>query len=64
MPKVVEVMSSEFIHYAQAQGDNGWSMIGFHVLNMLLPGNCLQFASIGELLSGALLAEKYLPIQA
>ncbi|MCW2257537.1 peptide/nickel transport system permease protein [Providencia alcalifaciens] len=57
--KVVEVMSSDFIHYAQAQGDNGWSMMRFHVLkHAITPAICLQFASVGELLSGALLAEK------
>ncbi|MFW0930107.1 ABC transporter permease [Providencia sp. VP23HZSY-1] len=57
--KVVEVLNSEFIHYAQAQGDKGWSMIGFHVLkHAITPAICLQFASVGELLSGALLAEK------
>ena len=57
--KVVEVMNSEFIHYAQAQGDKGWPMIRFHVLkHAITPAICLQFASVGELLSGALLAEK------
>ncbi|SUC28392.1 Dipeptide transport system permease protein dppB [Providencia rustigianii] len=57
--KVVEVMNSEFIHYAKAQGDQGWSMMRFHVLkHAITPAICLQFASVGELLSGALLAEK------
>ncbi len=57
--KVAEVMNSEFIHYAKAQGDKGWSMISFHVVkHAITPAICLQFASIGELLSGALLAEK------
>ncbi|OAT52905.1 ABC transporter permease [Providencia heimbachae] len=57
--KVGEVMNSEFIHYAQAQGDEGWPMMRFHVLkHAITPAICLQFASVGELLSGALLAEK------
>jgi len=57
--KVVEVMNSEFIHYAKAQGDKGWAMIFFHVLkHAITPAICLQFAAIGELLSGSLLAEK------
>ncbi len=57
--KVAEVMNSEFIHYAKAQGDKGWPMVSFHVLkHAITPAMCLQFASVGELLSGALLAEK------
>lgn len=57
--KVAEVMNSEFIHYAKAQGDKGWPMISFHVVkHAITPAICLQFASMGELLSGALLAEK------
>lgn len=57
--KVAEVMNSEFIHYAKAQGDKGWPMVSFHVVkHAVTPAICLQFASMGELLSGALLAEK------
>ncbi|MGJ3354187.1 ABC transporter permease [Providencia sp. Je.9.19] len=57
--KIADVMNSEFIHYAQAQGDKGWAMMRFHVLkHAITPAICLQFASVGELLSGALLAEK------
>jgi peptide/nickel transport system permease protein len=34
-------------------------MMGFHVLkHAITPAICLQFASVGELFSGALLAEK------
>nr|BEP22813.1 ABC transporter permease [Morganella morganii subsp. sibonii] len=57
--KVAEVMGTEFIRYARAQGDKGWPMINFHVLrHAITPALCLQFASVGELLSGSLLAEK------
>jgi peptide/nickel transport system permease protein len=57
--KVAEVMGSEFIHFAKAQGDKGWAMMLFHVLrHAITPALCLQFASIGELLGGSLLAEK------
>ncbi|STZ22490.1 Glutathione transport system permease protein gsiC [Morganella morganii] len=57
--KVAEVMGTEFIRYAKAQGDKGWPMIKFHVLrHAITPALCLQFASVGELLSGSLLAEK------
>lgn len=57
--RVAEVMNSEFIRYAQAQGDKGWSLVNFHVLrHAITPALCLQFASVGELLGGSLLAEK------
>lgn len=57
--KVQEVLNSEFVHYARAQGDAGWPLIYFHVLrHALTPAICLQFASVGELLGGSLLAEK------
>ncbi|MCD1127194.1 ABC transporter permease [Jinshanibacter sp. LJY008] len=57
--RIEEVTQSEFIYYAHAQGDKGWSLIKFHMLrHALTPAICLQFASLGELLGGALLAEK------
>ena len=57
--RVAEVMNSEFIRYAQAQGDKGWPLINFHILrHAVTPAVCLQFASVGELLGGSLLAEK------
>ena len=57
--RVAEVMGSEFIRYARAQGDKGWPLIRFHVLrHALTPAVCLQFASVGELIGGSLLAEK------
>ncbi len=57
--RVAEVMNSEFIRYAQAQGDKGWPLVNFHILrHAITPALCLQFASVGELLGGSLLAEK------
>lgn len=57
--KVAEIMKNDFIYYAQAQGDHGWSLLRFQVLRHALPpALCLQFSSVGELLGGALLAEK------
>lgn len=57
--RIEEVNETEFIYYAHAHGDKGWSLIGFHMLkHALTPAICLQFASLGELLGGALLAEK------
>ena len=57
--RVAEVMNSEFIRYARAQGDKGWPLINFHIVrHALTPAVCLQFASVGELIGGSLLAEK------
>ena len=57
--RVAEVLESDFIRYARAQGDDGWPMLRFHVLrHALTPALCLQFASLGELIGGSLLAEK------
>lgn len=57
--KIASVMGSEFVRFARAQGDAGWSLLGNHVLrHAITPALCLQFASLGELLGGALLAEK------
>ncbi|KFC92910.1 ABC transporter permease [Leminorella grimontii] len=57
--RIEQASSSEFIRYAYAQGDGGWPMLRFHLLrHALTPAVCLQFASLGELLGGALLAEK------
>ena len=57
--RVAEVLESDFIRYARAQGDGGWPMLRFHVLrHALTPAICLQFASLGELIGGSLLAEK------
>ena len=57
--RVAEVLASDFIRYARAQGDGGWPMLRFHVLrHALTPALCLQFASLGELIGGSLLAEK------
>lgn len=57
--KVAETMNSDFIYYAKAQGDSGWGMMLFHVIkHAITPAICLQFASLGELISGSLLVEK------
>ncbi|MGL5031192.1 MAG: ABC transporter permease [Aeromonas sp.] len=57
--QVAEVLDSDFIRFARAQGDGGWPMLRFHVLrHALTPALCLQFASLGELIGGSLLAEK------
>ncbi len=57
--KIAEVMRSDFVHYARAQGDKGWSLLRVQVFrHAVTPALCLQFASIAELLGGSLLAEK------
>lgn len=57
--KIASVMKSEFVRFARAQGDKGWSLLRHQVLrHAITPALCLQFASLGELLGGALLAEK------
>lgn len=57
--KIASVMASDFVRFARAQGDHGWSLLRSQVLrHALTPALCLQFASLGELLGGALLAEK------
>lgn len=56
---IASVMKSEFVRFARSQGDSGWSLLRHQVLrHAITPALCLQFASLGELLGGALLAEK------
>jgi len=56
---IASVMKSEFVRFARSQGDKGWSLLRHQVLrHAITPALCLQFASLGELLGGALLAEK------
>lgn len=56
---VAEAMQSDFANFARAQGEKGWGLVRVQILNhALTPALCLQFASVGELLGGSLLAEK------
>lgn len=56
---IASVMKSDFVRFALSQGDKGWSLLRHQVLrHAITPALCLQFASLGELLGGALLAEK------
>lgn len=57
--RAAETMQSDFVHFARAQGEKGWGLLRVQVLrHALTPALCLQFASVGELLGGSLLAEK------
>lgn len=57
--KLVEVLHSEYVHYAKAKGEHGLTLLRRHGLrNIALPAVSLHFASFGELFGGAVLAEQ------
>ncbi|GAB4074066.1 ABC transporter permease [Barrientosiimonas marina] len=57
--KLTEVLHSEFIRYARAKGERGFSLLWRHGLrNVSLPAISLHFASFSELFGGAVLAEQ------
>lgn len=57
--KTIEVMNSDYAVFARAQGETELGIALRHALrNVLLPAVTLQFASIGELFGGAVLAEQ------
>lgn len=57
--ELVEVLSSDYILFAKARGESGWSLIERHAIrNILLPALTLQFLSFSELFGGAVLVEQ------
>lgn len=57
--KLVDVYNSEFVRFAKAKGESGWTLLRRHGLrNISLPAISLQFASFGELFGGAVLTEE------
>ncbi|MBU1140395.1 MAG: ABC transporter permease [Proteobacteria bacterium] len=57
--KMIEAMNSEYVIFARAQGDSTLGIVFRHaVRNAALPAITLQFASLGELFGGAVLAEQ------
>ncbi len=57
--KTVEAMHSEYALFALAQGEKLSGLIMHHIArNVALPAVTLQFASLGELFGGAVLAEQ------
>jgi len=57
--KLLDVLSSEYVLYARAQGERGFTLWRRHGLrNILLPALTLQFTSFSELFGGAVLAEQ------
>lgn len=56
---VIELLGSEHIAFARAQGERGWGLIRHRILRgASVPAVILSFASFGELFGGAVLAEQ------
>ena len=56
--KLIDVLHSEYVLFARARGEGGWTVLRRHGLrNILLPALTLQFASFAELFGGSVLAE-------
>lgn len=57
--KLIDVLNSEFVRFARAKGERGFTLLWRHGLrNISLPAISLHFASFGELFGGAVLAEQ------
>lgn len=57
--KLVDVLNSDYILLARAQGEESFTLFWRHGLrNIALPAITLQFASFGELFGGSVLAEQ------
>jgi len=57
--KLIDVLSSDYILFAKARGEKGYSLFWQHGLrNVALPAVTLQFAAFSELFGGAVLAEQ------
>lgn len=57
--KLVDVLQSDYVRFARAKGERGFTLLKRHGLrNISLPAISLHFASFGELFGGAILAEQ------
>lgn len=57
--KLINVLNSDYVLFAKAQGESLWGTLWHHGLrNISLPAITLQFASISELFGGSVLAEQ------
>ncbi|WP_339134359.1 MAG: ABC transporter permease [Candidatus Electrothrix sp. GW3-4] len=57
--KLLEVLNSDFVLFAQAKGESTWGLFHRHALrHTLLPALTIQFATFGELFGGSILAEQ------
>jgi peptide/nickel transport system permease protein len=56
--KMIDILKTDYVLFAQARGESKWSIIRRHGLrNVALPAITLQFASFSELFGGSVLAE-------
>ena len=57
--KMIDIMESDYVLYAQARGESHSKIVRRHGLrNVLLPAMTLQFASISEIFGGSVLVEQ------
>ena len=57
--KLIDVLHSDYILFARAQGEPLWGVIRHHGFrNLILPALTLQFASLSELFGGSVLVEQ------
>lgn len=57
--KMIDVMKSDYVLFAEARGESGRRIVIHHGLrNILLPAITLQFASISEIFGGSVLVEQ------
>lgn len=56
--KLVDVLESDYVLFAEARGETKWSVLKRHGFrNILLPAVTMQFGSFSELFGGSVLAE-------
>jgi peptide/nickel transport system permease protein len=57
--KMIEIRHSDYALFARAMGESNWGFVRHHALRgVALPAITLQFASLGELFGGSILAEQ------
>ena len=57
--KLIEVLHSDYVVFARAQGEQLWGIVRYHGFrNLILPALTLQFASLSELFGGSVLVEQ------
>jgi peptide/nickel transport system permease protein len=57
--KLIEVLQSDYVLFARAQGESLGNIVRYHGLrNIILPALTLQFASLSELFGGSVLVEQ------
>lgn len=57
--KTIQALRSDYALFARAQGETTYGVVVHHALrNVLLPAVTLQFATLGELFGGSILAEQ------